>query len=303
MNKGNVRGVLVNLVVQCTIMTGLATLLISGGIDLSSGAQAGMASLIFAQILKANEKFLQTQASPAQMALVLAGAIAAALAFGVLAGFINIFFINVLNLMPFIATIGMSSVYGGVASALTRGNAVPIGLTKFTDLGKAAFFERIPLLFIIAVAILAVYEFILLKTSFGRSILMVGGNGYAARLSGLDPKKIRAKLYINNSVIAAVAGLMWTALKKQSNPAALTSAMPDMNALTAAILGGVGFMGGSGELGGAFIGMLMLNIFDNGLTVLKVAAYWNIVAQGFLLIVALILDYFSEASRRKRLSA
>jgi ribose transport system permease protein len=279
--QGNIRGVLNNLCVQGTIMAGLATLLISGGIDLSSGAQAGFASLVFALLLKA----VPTLPWPV--------AFLAAMLFGVCAGLINIFLVNKLNLMPFIATIGMSSVYLGIANTLTRGNTVPISNQSFINLGKIAFFGRIPFWFVVTAVILTVYAFMLQYTAFGRNIYMVGGNRNAARLAGLNHKKIHGLLFINNSVIASVAGLMWASQRKMSSASSLISNVPDMNAITSAILGGVGFMGGSGGLGGACVGMLLLNIFDNGLTVLKVSPYWNIFAQGMLLIIALIIDHFS----------
>jgi ribose/xylose/arabinose/galactoside ABC-type transport system permease subunit len=289
--KGNIRGVLNNMCVQGTIMAGLACLIIGGGIDLSSGSQAALASLIFAQILASNSGF------PWPLALLIA------MCFGVVAGLINSFFTNVLNFMPFISTIGMSSVYSGIATVWTRGNTVPVSVQSFTDLGKVAFIERIPLLFVVMLVIIIVYNLMLSQTRFGRSIYMVGGNPYAARLSGLNPAKIRTVLFINNSVIASFAGVMWVAQKKLASPTNITTSMPDMNAITASILGGVAFMGGSGALGGAFVGMILLNVFDNALTILKVPNFWNIAAQGLLLIVALIIDSLNTSRARRALMA
>jgi ribose transport system permease protein len=285
---GNIRGILDDLCVQGTIMVGLATLIIGGGIDLSSGAQAALASLIFAQLLAAKPGL------PWPVALLVA------LCFGVFAGLLNAFLTNVLNFMPFIATIGLSSVYSGLGAVWTRGKTVSVSAQSFTDLGKIAFFDRIPLLFVIMVVILILYSFLLSGTRFGRSIYMIGGNPYAARLSGLNPKKIRTVLFVNNSVIASLAGVMWVSQKKLASPTNIVAAMPDMSAITASILGGVAFMGGSGALGGAFIGMLLLNIFTNGLTILKIPSFWNVSAQGFILIIALILDNATQRGRAAR---
>jgi len=280
--KGNIRGILNNLCVQGTMIVGLACLIISGGIDLSSGSQAGFASLIFAEILSANAEF------PWIAALIIA------LLFGVAAGCINIFLTNVLNFMPFIATIGMSSIYTGLGSVWTKGNTVPINVPSFLELGKTAFFDRIPLLFIIMITLFVIYSFILAKTNFGRSIYMVGGNQFAARLAGINPKKVRAALFINNSVLASHAGVMWVAQKKLASPTNISSAGYDLSAITASILGGVAFMGGSGALGGAFVGMVLLSVFENALTILKVPNFWNLTAQGALLILALIIDTLSR---------
>jgi ribose/xylose/arabinose/galactoside ABC-type transport system permease subunit len=288
-NKGNIRGVLNDLCVQGVIMATIACLLISGAIDLSSGSQAALGSLIFAQILKS------APAIPWPVTMLFA------LCFGVVFGLINTFFTNVLNFMPFISTIGMSSVYTGIASVWTRGNTVPISAQSFLSLGKMAFFERIPLLFIVMCLIVIIFSFILSNTAFGRSIYMVGGNQWAARLSGLNPKRVRMILFICNSTMSVFAGIMWSAQKKMASPTNISTSAPDMAGMTAAILGGVSFMGGSGALGGAFVAMLLLGIFTNALTILKVASFWSITASGLILIAALILDTLNSNRQSKAL--
>jgi ribose/xylose/arabinose/galactoside ABC-type transport system permease subunit len=285
--SGNIRGVLNNMCVQGTMIAGIACLLISGAIDLSSGAQAALGSLVFAQLLSSFPDL------PWSVALVVA------LGFGALAGCVNIFLTNVLNFMPFIATIGMSSIYSGLGTVWTKGNTVPVSAQGFTNFGKMAIFGSVPVLFAVMAALIVVYSVMLAKTRFGRNIYMVGGNRDAARLAGVDPKKIHAALYINNSVLAVFAGCVWVAQKKLASPTNIVTSAPDMSAITSSILGGVAFMGGAGTLAGAFVGMVLLNVFDNALTILKVPNYWNIAAQGLMLIAALILDSLGKLRSRK----
>jgi ribose/xylose/arabinose/galactoside ABC-type transport system permease subunit len=174
---------------------------------------------------------------------------------------------------------------------------------SFTNLGKFAFFERVPLLFVVMLALIIIYNLILSNTIFGRNIYMIGGNPMAARLAGLNSAKIRTIMFINNSVLASLAGVMWVAQKKLASPTNISTSAPDMSAITASILGGVAFMGGSGALGGAFVGMLLLNVFDNALTILSIPSFWNIAAQGLLLILALVLDNFNNARQNRALMA
>ena len=125
---------------------------------------------------------------------------------------------------------------------------------------------------------------------------MIGGNPEAARLAGLNPKKISTILYVIAAMIAAFAGVMMTTRMHSGQPAG--GAGSEFDAITAAILGGVAFSGGKGNLAGCFIGLLIMQCFNNGLTVINVSSFWQTVAKGLLLIAALIFDYF----RRKKLA-
>jgi len=204
--------------------------------------------------------------------------------------------------MPFISSIGMASVYTGLATVWTKGNTVPVNVQSFTNIGKYAI-GFVPILFLFVILLILVYNRILSSTCFGRNIYMVGGNQQAARLAGLNPARMKMLLFINNSILASLAGVLWEAQKKLASPTNITTSQPDFAAITASILGGVAFMGGSGTLGGAFIGMLLLNVFDNALTVMKVQSYWNIMLQGLILILALIIDTINTSKQRRALKA
>ncbi|SHH62978.1 ribose transport system permease protein [Sporobacter termitidis DSM 10068] len=289
--KGNVRNLLNTLSFQGVMLAPMAILLMSGNIDLSAGGVAALGSLVFALILQA------VPGMPWGVALLLA------LATGAVIGFINVFFMNVVNLMPFIVTIGTSAIFGGFATVITRGNAVPVNVQSFLNLGKVAVFGVVPLFFIVMVAIVLIHSFVLYKTRFGRSIYMVGGNPYAARLCGLDIKKTRAILFISSGVVSTFSGIIWVCLRKQSNPSSFTVVAPNMQALIATLLGGVSFMGGAGGMGGAFVGLLLLNVFTTGLAVLKAPAYVSVAVSGLLLIVALIFDNLNAMRMRRILMA
>jgi len=149
------------------------------------------------------------------------------------------------------------------------------------------------------VVLLLVYGFILRYTNLGRMIYMVGGNRMAARLTGISPKRITTAMFINNGMIASLAGVLLASRMHVANPnAAATGAL---DAITAAVLGGVSFLGGVGGMGGCFIGIVLMNSFNNGLTGVGLTTNYQLIAQGILLIIALSVDYFSERARLRRL--
>ena len=289
MASGNIKQLFYSMVIQIVIMCGIALVLISGNIDLSVGAQATLATMIFANLISKTSL-------PWGVLLVITLLIAAV--FGVITSLL----VNVLRFPAFIATIGMASVYSGLCRLMNRGNNVQIIATRaqgYLKLGNTSVFNRIPVIFLFALLLVIVYQLILSYTTFGRGIYMTGGNPSAARLSGMNPGRNCMILFVNNSILAAIGGLLWTAQLKLASPTAIAGSAPDMTVISASILGGVSFMGGAGHLGGALVALLLLNVFDNMLRVLSVPDYWTTFAAGFLLVVALIIDYISNERRRK----
>ena len=124
---------------------------------------------------------------------------------------------------------------------------------------------------------------------------MCGGNHSAARLAGLNPSKTATILYMNSGMLSTIAGALLASRMHSASHEALSSSAID--AITAAVLGGVSFMGGSGSISGLFFGTLLLNVFSNGLVVIGMTAYWQLVLQGLVLIIALSLDYYSTKAR------
>lgn len=286
-SKSNIMILTKSLSLTGFIGIGVACLMIGGAIDLGTSSTAGLGGVLCGFALAAG--------LPWPFAILLT------LIFGAIAGAINAFLVNKLNIMPFIATIGMSSVWQGVSYVSTRANPVKFGETAFNNLGTTTLFGGyIPLSYLIMVVLMILYGFILRKTKAGRSIYMCGGNRNAARLAGINPKKVTTLLFINCSMISAFGGMMFTANMRKGDPTPFTNGM---DAITASILGGVSFMGGTGGMGGLFIGLMLLNTFSNGLTVIQLKSYWQIFAQGVLLIIALAVDYYRDQSRQKTLKA
>ncbi len=269
-----------------TLAVGITCVLISGNADLSAGSVGMMGGVLVAMFLKTG--------MPWPVALLLA------LIYGAICGGINAILVNVFNFMPFIATLAMASVWKGIGYVLTDSQNVAISNQAYWGIGSIRVLG-IPMPFVITIILLIVYGFILNYTRVGRKIYMCGGNRNAARLAGINPKKISTGLFINCSTIAALGGAVLAARMHTGSPSAVLG--QELKGITASVLGGVAFTGGSGGMLGCFIGLLLLTCFNNGLTVVGLNSYWQIVASGLLLILALVLDFYREKSRIKKLKA
>ena len=127
---------------------------------------------------------------------------------------------------------------------------------------------------------------------------MCGGNRNAARLAGFSIKKLTTSLFINSGALAGFSGAVLAARLHSGTPGSVLGT--EFKSITAAILGGVAFTGGSGTMGGCFIGLIIINSFNNGLSGLSVSSFYQMLAQGALLIAALLLDYYRSRKRRKK---
>ena len=289
MSRGNLINIFYSLVIQCVMMCGISIILIGGNIDLSVSGQAALGSMLFAFICR---DFPQL---PWGVALI------AALILGAIFGLCNTFLVGKLNFPPFIATIGMASIYRGMCNVITNGNNININRASLNNLMQLKLFDRFPATFLFAIVLLIIYSFILSQTTFGRSIYMTGGNRQAARLSGINTGRIRLILFVNNGVLAVLGGVLWSSQSKLASPTAILGFEPGMSAIAASILGGVSFMGGAGTLGGPLIALMLLSVFNNMLRVVGLDDYWTVFAQGLLLVVALVIDFISEERRRRAL--
>ena len=256
-------------------------LIIAGHIDLSSAHIVSLFGVMTALLINGG--------MPWPLAMIIVVVVSSVV------GLANSCLVNIFGLQPFIATLAMSQVCEGVAYLICSGKSVPVNDVVFNEIGTTRVLG-IPLPAIIMVILFIIFGLVLSKTVFGRSVYMIGGNPEAARLAGLNPKKISTILYVIAAMIAAFAGVMMTTRMHSGQPAG--GAGSEFDAITAAILGGVAFSGGKGNLAGCFIGLLIMQCFNNGLTVINVSSFWQTVAKGLLLIAALIFDYF----RRKKLA-
>ncbi len=235
--------------------------------------------------------------------LVRAGApwwlgVLAAIALGICAGFGNAFLITRLNFQPFIATLAMAQIAEGFAYVLCDSKPVPVKDPVLTFIGGARFFRYIPYSVILIVIAFVIYALLMNRTRFGRNVYLIGANPEASRLAGLKPKKLLFTLFANSGALAAVAGILLMSRVGSASTTGLTK--NQFSGITAAVLGGISFGGGAGGMAGAFVGLLILGSFNNAMTLIGLDAYLQTTAAGALLILALIVDYFTANRDTKR---
>ena len=284
LSTNNIRNIMNAAILSGMLAIGIACVIISGNPELSAGAVGCIGGVICTLLLQAG-----IPGVPAVLITIVCG---------VAMGLINALLVNVFNVMAFIATLAMASVWKGFALILTSGKTISISNKAFFWLGTGTI-ASIPVPIIILILLFIIYGIILARTRFGRSMYMCGGNRSAARLAGLNPKKISTILFANSSGLAAFAGAILAARMHTGSPTAVIGT--EFKGITAAVLGGVAFTGGSGTMLGVFIGLLIMNGFNNGLSVVGLGSYWQICAEGVLLILALLIDYYRTRAKERQM--
>ncbi len=279
----NLRTVLTGASLIGLVCVGESLLLIGGYMDLSPGSTAAFAGIIAAMLLKAGLPFLLVM-----VAIVLLGAFI---------GIFNAFFITKLKINAFIATLATQSIVRGFCYILSGGESLLITNPAFLKMGTLNVFWDIPFPIFFMVMVFIVFYIVMTRTRFGRNVYTVGGNPVAARLTGISTTRVTFALFIIMGVLAAVGGAILAARMNTGQPQACIGL--EFDGITAAILGGVAMSGGVGMLTGSFVGLLILQGFSTGLTIVNVQSFWQYVAKGGLMLLALSFDYLRSQQRRR----
>ncbi len=282
LTKQNLMSMLVAASLVGLVAIGETFLVIAGAVDLSPGAVAAFASVLAAVLL---DKGLGTVPTLVIVALS-----------GVVVGMINAIAVNKLQLEPFIATLATMSLFRGFAFIICNGQPMAIKEQSFLNIGTKRLFD-IPIPVIILIIAFIVFGIMLAKTTFGRNIYVVGGSKVAARLAGINPGKIITILYVIMGVLSSLGGALLAARMNSGQPSASNGL--EFDAITAAVLGGTAFSGGIGTIFGTVLGVLILQGFNTGLLMSNVPVFWQNVARGLLLLVALGFDVVRRKQREK----
>ena len=257
---------------------------ISGMIDLSVGSQIAVVGMVAAIVSR--------MGTPWYLVCL------AALAAGVLCGFINGFFITVFKLNAFITTIATMQTLRGFAFLLSDGQSLPISDGAFKFIGRG-YLLGIPVSLLIMVASYLIFHVISKYTVFGRNVYLIGGSAQASYLAGIKVNRMRMNLYLLNGFMAGVAGILLAAQTGSGMPNA--AATYNMTALSAVILGGVALTGGKGTIFGTFLGCMVLSVLQNGMTMMSVGTYWQDIIIGFVLIFSVSVDAVKGGSLKRKL--
>ncbi|MDR1429263.1 MAG: ABC transporter permease [Spirochaetaceae bacterium] len=271
---------------------GMTFVIISKGIDLSVGsvlALSGVVAASFAQVADATEKYFPNM--PVLSVLV---PVLVALIIGGGCGCVSGFLIAKTGIPAFIATLGMQTVARGFALIYTKGRPVSNLIPSLTFLGDKIF-GIIPVPVIVYFIMIIVSYILLNKTRFGKNTYAIGGNITAAEVSGINVSKNLILIYTYCGLLAGLAALVFAGRVGSVHPGAADGY--ELTAIAATTIGGTSHSGGIGTIVGAFIGTMVLQVLRNGFTLLGVNAYWQKVAEGLIIVVAVIIDMRKNAKR------
>ncbi|HNV13729.1 MAG TPA: ABC transporter permease [Dermatophilaceae bacterium] len=278
---------LLNVVTQVAaigiIAIGMTFVIITLGIDLSVGSLLAVAAVVatsLAQIPSDTAKF-------PNMSFSLIIPIVAGLAAGAIGGFTNGFLISVFKIAPFIATLGMMSAARGLALIYSDGRPISRLDPGFNFLGQGSIIG-IPVPIIIFAVVAVAAHVVLNYTRFGRHVYAIGGNEQAARVSGINIKRATIIIYTLCGLLAGIAGIISAGRIGSGNPQLGTGI--ELDAITAAVIGGTSFKGGIGTIWGTVIGALIIQSLNTGLVLLGMNDFVQMVVKGAIIIIAVILD-------------
>lgn len=283
LTRDNVVNILIAMSLAGMVAVGETYLMIAGHMDLSCGSVAAFSGVLAA-------KLLTTFSLPTPVTLLVVVLVGGTI------GMINALLVTMLKFNHFIATLATQSIFRGFAFILCDGKSIFIKNQTFIKLGVTRVLG-IPVPVIIFLIVMLSLGVVLARTRFGRSVYMIGGNPTAARLAGMDEKKVKTILFSMTAALSALGGALLASRMNSGQPSACEGL--EFEAITGAVLGGVALQGGIGSMTGCLIGLLIMTGFNNGLQVLNVQTFWQDVASGLLLIVALTFDYYRNLQREK----
>jgi len=273
---GNIKAIFLGLSVEAMVAAGMAVLLVSGGLDLSIGSTMALSGVLTCLCINAGV--------PVVISIIIG------LLVGVLIGLISGTIISRWNINPFIVTLGMMQIVRGFVLIFAKGVTVINLPDSYTVIGQGMVGgpKGIQIPIIITLVVVIVFDLLLRKTKFFRQSYYVGGNEKAAKMTGINVKRVKITNYIIVGALAALAGIIMSArLASASTNIGLGL---EMKVITACVIGGASLSGGEGTVLGAFLGSLLMAIIINALNMMGVDVYWQNVMTGAILIFAVVLD-------------
>lgn len=279
----NIINVLRQISTNTNLAIGVMLAIIISGIDLTSGAIVALSGCV-------TSKMIAEFGYPIWVA-ILCGCLA-----GLLAGVANGMIIAWTGMPPFVVTLAMMNICRGAAYLTANGKPIRVPNSPYEKMGTGYLFDTIPYPVIYTIIFLIITYLVLNKTRLGRHIYAVGGNREAARFSGITPAKIEILVYTYSGFLAAFSGVVLAARMASGQPAVGLGYETD--AIAAAVLGGASMAGGVGTVGGLIVGALVIGVLSNGLNLIGVNSFWQYVAKGVVILVAVYLDIYRKRKER-----
>lgn len=284
LTKRNIMNTLRQVSLTAICGFGMTMVILIGEIDLSVGSQQAIAGISSVIVLnETGSPFL---------------AVLAALVCGVVVGAVNGLLVTKLKLNSLIATLGTMAIWRGACMVVTGAVSIQSEVPAFQEIGTG-FIGPVPNAVVIAVILYVGVYYLLNHTTFGRQVYAIGGNAEASRLAGLPVERIKMIVYVVCGVLSMLSGVLLASRMSSAQPTAGTGF--EMIVIASVILGGISMDGGIGSIAGALIGMLILGVLQNGLTLMDVSSFWQDITRGLVIIIAVYLDNVRKSSIAKKL--
>lgn len=270
----NLENILQQISVNGILAIGMTLVIITAGIDLSVGSVLALSGVVATSF-----------AHPGAHRLIVPMALG--LLAGLVCGTVNGLLIAKKRLAPFIVTLGMMTVARGLALVYTNGRPVINLSDSYNAIGGGAV-AGIPYSALIFLSVVLSGIFILHLTRFGRYVYAVGGNELAAKVSGVNTDRILIGVYALAGALAGVAGIVLSSRIMSGQPA--TGVGYELDAIAAVVIGGTSLSGGVGSIAGTLVGVFIIGVMNNGLDLLNVSSYWQLVLKGLIIVLAVLLD-------------
>ncbi|HTJ30384.1 MAG TPA: ABC transporter permease [Acidobacteriaceae bacterium] len=268
---------------------GMTFVILTGGIDLSVGSLAGLSGMTAGYLITQGIFIGGSVHYPPPIVAILAAILVA-----LIVGLLNGWLVSKAGVAPFIATLGTLYIARGAALLLSNGRTFPElagdparGNTGFTAFGQS-FFLSIPTPVWMMIAVFLIAWVIAVHTPFGRHVYAIGGNARAARLAGIRVQRVTLFTYLISAFCAALVGLIIASQLEAAHPA--TGESFELNAIAAVVLGGTSLMGGRGSITGSLIGAFVIGVLADGLVMLGVSEFWQMVIKGVVIVLAVAID-------------
>lgn len=284
LTQNNLMTTAIGLSADGIMAIGMTIVLVSGGFDLSIGSIMGLSGV--------------TAGALYLLGMNIWIACIIALLIGVTCGLINGYFIGKIGLNSLITTLAMMGIARGTAYVITQGSPLSIFNIppSFAFIGSGKILG-IPVIVIIFAMLSLAGDFMLRTSEPFRKVFYIGSNEKAAVLSGINTAKIKITVFLITATLASIAGILSLARFTVAAPTAGIGA--ELRVISAAVIGGASLNGGEGTVLGTVLGVILLNLINNGLILLNVSVYWQDLISGIFLIIAVTIDYVSHQNRTK----
>jgi len=277
----NLTNILNAVAILGLIASAQTIVIIAGAIDISVGSIVGVAGVAAALAMVGTD-------APAIGILV-------AVAVGTFCGLVNGLLVTKGRVNPIIATLATMAIFRGVAYVLSNGRGIGIVNSTYNWIGAGRILG-VPVAVYVCIIVAGVLIFFMRSTDIGRNIYAIGGNPHAAKLVGINVPRYQVGVYVLTGFVCGIAAVLLTARTTSGQPASGSEGL-ELETITAAFLGGCAMQGGKGTIVGTILGVLIIGTLNNGMILMQVPTFYQLVAKGLLLLGAVMLMEFRTAKR------